>query len=78
MSRAQDPSFAGQTVWITGAASGQGLRHAERFAAAGAKVGCIDADAGGLKELAERLRDEGRSVETACPIRTAQAVTPAR
>ena len=66
MSRAQDPSFAGQTVWITGAASGQGLRHAERFAAAGAKVGCIDADAGGLKELAERLRDEGRSVETAC------------
>ena len=66
MNGAQDPSFAGQTVWITGAASGQGMRHAERFATAGARVGCIDTDEGDLEELAKRLRDDGQTVETAC------------
>jgi (+)-trans-carveol dehydrogenase len=63
---AHDPSFAGQTVWVTGAARGQGARHAERFAAAGAKVGCIDTDEAGLERLAQTLRDEARIVATAC------------
>jgi (+)-trans-carveol dehydrogenase len=66
MNGAHDPSFAGQTVWITGAAHGQGRRHAERFTAAGARVGCIDTYEAGLRQLADQLREDGRTVATAC------------
>jgi NAD(P)-dependent dehydrogenase (short-subunit alcohol dehydrogenase family) len=61
-----DPSFAGHTVWVTGAARGQGACHVQRFAAAGARVGCVDTDEAGLGRLAGRLRGDGRTVATAC------------
>jgi NAD(P)-dependent dehydrogenase (short-subunit alcohol dehydrogenase family) len=58
-------AFVGATVWVTGAAKGQGARHVERFAAAGARVGGIDTDEAGLEELAARVRAAGGVVETA-------------
>jgi NAD(P)-dependent dehydrogenase (short-subunit alcohol dehydrogenase family) len=66
MSPTSEPSFAGQAVWVTGCASGQGARHAERFAAAGAKVGGIDVDAEGLERIAASVRASGGVIETVC------------
>jgi NAD(P)-dependent dehydrogenase (short-subunit alcohol dehydrogenase family) len=57
-------SFEGRTVWVTGCARGQGFRHVERFAAAGARVGCIDIDVQGLDHLANRVRGAGGHVAT--------------
>ena len=59
-------SFADRTVWVTGCARGQGARHVERFAAAGARVGGIDNDEAGLQELATRVRAAGGTIETVC------------
>jgi NAD(P)-dependent dehydrogenase (short-subunit alcohol dehydrogenase family) len=58
-------AFVGAAVWVTGAARGQGARHVERFAAAGARVGAIDSDQAGLEDLAARVRAAGGAVETA-------------
>lgn len=65
-----DECFAGKVAVLTGAASGMGLRTAERLAAAGAKVVMCDVDESRLHQEAERLtRDvaagEGRVL--ACP-----------
>ncbi len=65
-----DECFAGKVAVLTGAASGMGLRTAERLAAAGAKVVMCDVDEPRLRQEAERLtRDvaagEGRVL--ACP-----------
>lgn len=57
-------SFAGRTVWVTGCARGQGARHVERFASAGARVGCIDVDGPSLESLARRVRVAGGEVES--------------
>jgi NADP-dependent 3-hydroxy acid dehydrogenase YdfG len=47
--------LAGQTIVITGAASGIGRALAERLSAHGSPVAIVDADGDGLQETAERL-----------------------
>jgi NAD(P)-dependent dehydrogenase (short-subunit alcohol dehydrogenase family) len=51
--------FAGQVVWVTGAARGMGACHAERFARAGARVACLDIDGDGAVATATRIGDSG-------------------
>lgn len=46
-------------AWVTGAAKGQGARHAERLALAGARVGCLDVDAEGIERVAQGIRAAG-------------------
>ncbi len=53
-----DEGFAGKVAVLTGAASGMGLRTAERLAAAGAKVVMCDLDEAKLRQEAEKLRRE--------------------
>jgi len=65
MTSRADPDFSGRTVWVTGGASGQGASHVRRFAAAGAKVGCIDIDTGGMERVAAEVRSGGGVIETA-------------
>jgi len=55
--------FAGQVAWVTGAASGMGRRHAERLAAEGAAVGCIDIDLAGAENVAAGIRASGGRAE---------------
>jgi NAD(P)-dependent dehydrogenase (short-subunit alcohol dehydrogenase family) len=55
--------FSDTVVWVTGAASGQGRRHAERFAAAGARVGCIDVNGEGVAEVVAGIRRDGHTAE---------------
>lgn len=50
-----DECFAGKVAVLTGAASGMGLRTAERLAAAGAKVVMCDLDEAKLRQEVERL-----------------------
>lgn len=50
-----DECFAGKVAVLTGAASGMGLRTAERLAAAGAKVVMCDLDEARLRQEVERL-----------------------
>ena len=56
--------FAGKVAVLTGAASGMGLRTAERLAAAGAKVVMCDINAEALDAMAARIRAAGGTVET--------------
>ena len=53
-----DEGFAGKVAVLTGAASGMGLRTAERLAAAGAKVVMCDLDEARLRQAVERLGRE--------------------
>ena len=53
-----DEGFAGKVAVLTGAASGMGLRTAERLAAAGAKVVMCDLDEARLRQEVERLGRE--------------------
>jgi (+)-trans-carveol dehydrogenase len=48
-----------KVAWVTGAAKGMGARHAERLAASGARVACLDVDGDGLEATAERIRASG-------------------
>ena len=57
--------FEGHAVWVTGAARGQGACQVKRFAAAGARVGCIDIDAEGLAQVANDIRARGGEVAIA-------------
>ena len=59
------PGLAGAVAWVTGAASGMGARHAERLAAVGAAVGCIDREEDGLAAVVERIRASGGTGEAA-------------
>jgi len=52
-------SPGGATVWITGAASGIGAAMAIRFAAEGYAVALSARSAGGINDLAARIRDGG-------------------
>lgn len=54
--------FEGRVVWVTGAASGMGARHAERFAALGACVGCLDVHED-VQAVADGIRREGGAAE---------------
>lgn len=58
-----DECFAGKVAVLTGAASGMGLRTAERLAAAGAKVVMCDLDEAKLRQEVERL---GRGEAATC------------
>jgi NAD(P)-dependent dehydrogenase (short-subunit alcohol dehydrogenase family) len=61
----ETPGLAGAVAWVTGAAGGMGARHAQRLAAAGAAVGCIDRDQDGLAAVVERIRASGGTAEAA-------------
>ena len=53
-------TFAGQTVFVTGAAKGIGRATAERFAAEGAQLALLDRDASTLNALARVLGTSGK------------------
>lgn len=55
---------AGETAFVTGAASGMGLGTARALIAAGAKVALADIDAARLEEVAAELRGRGGEVTT--------------
>ncbi len=55
--------FAGQTVVVTGAASGIGRATASRVAREGGRVVAVDMTRGGLEELAAELRDAGAGAD---------------
>jgi NAD(P)-dependent dehydrogenase (short-subunit alcohol dehydrogenase family) len=62
-------TFAGQTVVITGGASGIGLAAADRFAKAGAYVGILDRNERDLASAAARLNGNGaRAVAIAADV----------
>jgi NAD(P)-dependent dehydrogenase (short-subunit alcohol dehydrogenase family) len=56
--------FVGQTVLVTGAASGLGAETAAQFAAEGARLVLVDIDASALGAQAAWLRDRGADVES--------------
>lgn len=57
-------AFEGKVAVLTGAASGMGLRAAQRLAKAGAKVVMCDINGEAQKAAAEAIRAEGGTVET--------------
>ena len=57
-------AFAGKVAVLTGAASGMGLRTAQRLANAGAKVVMCDINGAALEKSAEEIRAAGGMVET--------------
>ena len=52
--------LAGRVAWVTGAGAGMGARHAQRLAAAGARVACLDLDADAAEAVAAGIRAAGR------------------
>jgi NAD(P)-dependent dehydrogenase (short-subunit alcohol dehydrogenase family) len=52
-----------RTVWVTGAASGMGASHAQRFAELGDRVGCWDVDEAELARVVKRIRGAGGEAE---------------
>ena len=64
MMEQRDEGFAGKVAVLTGAASGMGLRTAERLAKAGAKVVMCDINAEALETAAAAIRAAGGAVET--------------
>jgi NAD(P)-dependent dehydrogenase (short-subunit alcohol dehydrogenase family) len=56
---ARQPSFAGRTVLVTGAAGGLGRGLALEFAAAGARIVALDRDEAGLDSLRAELEGRG-------------------
>jgi NAD(P)-dependent dehydrogenase (short-subunit alcohol dehydrogenase family) len=53
--------FSGKIVWVTGAGRGMGARHAQRFAAAGGIVGCIDRDRSAVEAVVDEIRADGHA-----------------
>lgn len=68
--------FAGRRFVVTGAAQGIGLATVERFLAAGAKVGCLDRDAGALAALSKRF-DTETILTVVCDVAASTEVTRA-
>jgi NAD(P)-dependent dehydrogenase (short-subunit alcohol dehydrogenase family) len=68
------PAFDGQTVLVTGAASGLGRALALGFAAAGARVVALDRDSAGLESLRAELESLGRDcLALSCDVTDAAA-----
>jgi NAD(P)-dependent dehydrogenase (short-subunit alcohol dehydrogenase family) len=67
--------FTGQTVVVTGAATGIAFGISEAFHQAGARVGLGDLDAAGLDKAAARLGPSGRVATHPVDVRDAGAVT---
>ena len=74
MTTVRRPAFDGQTVLVTGAASGLGRALALGFAAAGARVVALDRDSAGLESLRAELESLGRDgLALSCDITDAAA-----
>ena len=67
--------FEGRVALVTGGARGIGLACAERFAAEGAAVACVDLDPQGLENAAATLRHYGGETATyTCDVTQAEQV----
>jgi NAD(P)-dependent dehydrogenase (short-subunit alcohol dehydrogenase family) len=67
--------FVGRTAVVTGAASGIGQAAAIRLASEGARIACLDVNAAGARETADRIvASGGEAVGYACDVSDAHAV----
>jgi NAD(P)-dependent dehydrogenase (short-subunit alcohol dehydrogenase family) len=55
----RENGFAGRVAWVTGAGAGMGARHAERLAACGARVACLDINGNAAERVAAGIRARG-------------------
>ena len=70
--------FDGRTAIVTGAASGIGRATAQRFAADGAAVACIDVRADEVDTTASAIRDAGgKAIGVACDVRSPESTRAA-
>jgi meso-butanediol dehydrogenase/(S,S)-butanediol dehydrogenase/diacetyl reductase len=68
--------FEGKVALVTGAASGIGLATAERLAAEGASVVCVDVNESGAAAAADKIRAAGgEATATACDVSDEGSVT---
>jgi NAD(P)-dependent dehydrogenase (short-subunit alcohol dehydrogenase family) len=68
----------GRVAVVTGAASGIGREIALTFARAGARVACLDIDAGGCEQTASEIEDGGgRATAAECDVSRQEAVEAA-
>ncbi|MDZ7733562.1 MAG: SDR family NAD(P)-dependent oxidoreductase [Acidimicrobiia bacterium] len=70
--------FDGRAAVVTGAAGGIGRATAQRLAAEGARVLCVDLDGDGATDTARAVRDDGGTAEsTSCDVTDPAAATAA-
>ncbi len=78
MGEALEGRFAGRVALVTGAASGIGRATAQRFAAEGAQVACLDVNREGLAETERLIESEaGVAALFSCDVSDPQAVSAA-